>query len=91
MTKKAKKPTLTLAQFIETKSLSKLGALLDASPSAVYTWKHYITSPRPSQAAKLIKLSRNRLTWESIYSPYVAHKNKRLKKQAQTEKQLSLF
>lgn len=92
MIKSKTREVLTIAQFIENKGLSPLARELGMCIATLHNWREYISSPRPTQAKKIISLSQGKLTWESIYSPYVAHRRKQLKKLNKDQpKQLSLF
>lgn len=61
---------LTLNQYIENIGAANLGRRIGVSRQCVHKWYRFETYPRPYIAKQIIKNSRGKVSWESIYEPY---------------------
>jgi len=75
---------ISLSEYIEAMGVNKFCDLVKVTKQTAYAWKEKKAMPQPSTAFELIGLSRNILTWESIYSPYFKGKEYQLDLGAQS-------
>jgi len=61
---------ISLEAFIDAYGMTKLAKDLDLTNQALYHWKKGTHVPSPIVAYKIIKISNNLLSFDSIYRPY---------------------
>lgn len=57
----------TLSQWILDKGDAKVAEMAGVSEAAARSWRLGYRVPRPDMAARLIKLSRGALSWDTLY------------------------
>lgn len=70
MSKKFKYNGMTVAELVKERGLPQLAGRLGMSQQAVSYWLSFQTSPSVLTAAKIIRLSNGRCTFDSIYAPF---------------------
>jgi len=68
--------TLSLPEFINSHGVRQLSRDINIDHVTVHYWKHLKSAPRPETALKLIKFSKGKLNWESVYAPYAKSRTK---------------
>lgn len=64
--------SITLKNYVDTRGVNQVAALCRVTTATVYNWLAHTTPPQPLKAHLMIQDSMCMLTYDSIYSAYMA-------------------
>jgi hypothetical protein len=67
---------MTLKEFLEVHKQAWVAAELGVTPQCISRWHCQRICPRPEQMKALLKLSKGKLSYESIIEPYLKNRGK---------------